>query len=558
MSTIAGKTLMALGAVAVPALTVAGILGFTLITTVSTVESDVEDALSTSRRIMETRVMLEKSAGLVARLPAELDQAKIDRYVAQIDEIEKKVDEAIVAMAGNARIVTPEMVKQLRSTRSEIAKTAGDIVKAAKSFSQTTALELVDGPFEANTAIAVILLEAIASNVEAVALSARANLKGSSVWAWRLSPAALIAVFLAVGTGFWIVRRNVIKPLNDIVQAMAKLADGAFDIALPGLGRRDEIGKMAGAVETFKVKAVEKANREAAEKEASANALAATRRAEMRSLADRFEAAVGGIVATVSSASTQLEAAATRLTNTAESTQNLTAVVETAAEEASTNVRTVASATEELSSSVSEVSSKVHDSSVIATEAVKQAEKTDVRIAQLSRAADRIGDVVKLITAIAEQTNLLALNATIEAARAGEAGRGFAVVAQEVKALAGQTAKATEEIGTQIASMQTATQESVAAIKEIGATISRVSEIATAIAAAMEEQGAATGEIARNVQQAAEGTSQVASNIVDVNRGAAETGTASAQVLASARSLSKESAHLKEEVAKFLATVRAA
>ena len=180
----------------------------------------------------------------------------------------------------------------------------------------------------------------------------------------------------------------------------------------------------------------------------------------------------------------------------------------------------------------------MQESSRIAGEAVKQAEKTDDRIEELSQAAGRIGDVVKLITAIAEQTNLLALNATIEAARAGEAGRGFAVVASEVKALAAQTAKATDEIGTQIAGMQAATQDSVAAIKEIGGTIKPISEIASTIAAAVEEQGAATQEIARNVQQAAQRTGEVAGNITDVNRGAGETGSASAQVLSSAQSLS--------------------
>jgi methyl-accepting chemotaxis protein len=233
-------------------------------------------------------------------------------------------------------------------------------------------------------------------------------------------------------------------------------------------------------------------------------------------------------------------------------------VVADASQSASANVQTVASASEEMAASVAEVGRQVLESSKIASEAVEQARQTDIRINELSQAASRIGDVVKLITAIAEQTNLLALNATIEAARAGEAGRGFAVVAQEVKALASQTAKATDEIGTQIASMQHATADSVAAIKAIGTTINRVSEIATVIAAAVEEQGVATEEIARNVQNAAKGTIQVADNIGDVRTGAKETGAASAQVLGSAKALSAEGGRLKTEVANFLQTVRAA
>jgi len=201
-----------------------------------------------------------------------------------------------------------------------------------------------------------------------------------------------------------------------------------------------------------------------------------------------------------------------------------------------------------MTSSINEISRQVKESSKIATEAVKQAEETDGRINELSKAAVRIGDVVKLINSVAEQTNLLALNATIEAARAGEAGGGFAVVAQEVKALAAQTAKATEEISSQIGGMQTATQESVAAIKAIGATIAKTSEISSTIAAAVEGQDAAAQEIARNVGEAAKGTAKVASNITDVNRGASDTGTASAQVLPSAQSLSNESNRLKLEV----------
>jgi len=372
----------------------------------------------------------------------------------------------------------------------------------------------------------------------------------------------------------------IARPMAAMTRAMRELAGGNFNVVLPGLGRRDEIGDMAQAVEDFKVKAAEKARleaeerhareraaavekkaveeREAAEKKAAAQREEAARKAAMHSLANEFEAAVGGIIETVSSASTELEAAARTLTKTADNTQQLSIMVASASEQASANVNSVASATEEMSSSVGEIGRQVQESSKIAGEAVKQAEQTDVRINELLTAASRIGYVVKLITSVAEQTNLLALNATIEAARAGEAGRGFAVVAQEVKALAGQTAKATDEIGIQIGGMQRATGEAVAAIKAISSTISRISEISSTIAAAVEEQGAATGEISRNVGEAAKGTTQVATNITDVNRGAGETGSASAQVLSSAQSLANESNRLKAEVQKFLGTVRAA
>jgi methyl-accepting chemotaxis protein len=303
---------------------------------------------------------------------------------------------------------------------------------------------------------------------------------------------------------------------------------------------------------------LETEERAAADRKVAQEQADAERTAMMQRLADEFEAAVGKIVDKVSTTSTELESAAGSMSRTAETTQELSTTVASASEESSANVQSVASATDEMAASVDEISRQVQESSRIANEAVSQAERTDARISDLSQAAGRIGDVVKLITAIAEQTNLLALNATIEAARAGAAGKGFAVVAQEVKQLAAQTAKATDEIRGQIAGMQTATRESVAAIKEIGETIGRISQIATTVAAAVEEQGASTQEIARNIQQAAMGTAQVTGNIGEVTRGASETGTAASQVLGSAQSLATESNHLKMEVARFLATVRAA
>jgi len=376
----------------------------------------------------------------------------------------------------------------------------------------------------------------------------------SNLWT-MLGIASVITILALIATLF--ITRRITQPLRQMTQAIDSLAGGDFTTVVPGLDRKDEIGDIAGAVRVFKDRMIEAEQLRAERADADAR-VGERRKADMQRVADTFQAAIGSIVDSVSSASTQLEAAASTLTHTADATQQLSVAVASASEEASANVQSVAAAADEMTASVDEIARQVHESRQIADDAVSQAQQTDARIAELSQAASRIGDVVKLITAIAEQTNLLALNATIEAARAGEAGRGFAVVAQEVKALAAQTAKATDEIGTQIAGMQTATQDSVAAIKAISSTIGRISDITSAISGAVERQNAATGEIARNVDHAARGTTDVAATIVKVRAGAGETGSTSAQVLSSAQALSHESGKLKQEVDKFLTTVRAA
>jgi methyl-accepting chemotaxis protein len=368
---------------------------------------------------------------------------------------------------------------------------------------------------------------------------------------------ALALAALAMCMLSFLLGRAISRPISAMTAALTRLAAGDFNIALPGQNRRDEIGEMAGAARIFKDNMIE-TERLRAEQLADQQAQSIQRRDERLRLASGFQDAVGSIVDKVSSEATELEAAASTLTRTAEATLELSGVVSGASGEASSNIQSVAAATGEMTSSVEEIGRQVVHSRKIAQSAVEYARSTDARIATLSQAAGRIGEVVQLITGIAEQTNLLALNATIEAARAGDAGRGFAIVAQEVKALAAQTAKATDEIGKQILGMQSATQESVDAIKQIGAVILQISDVSEVIAAAVEEQGAATREIARNVQMASDGAGRVGSAIADVHQGAADTGSASGQVLSSAQSLSNQASQLKLEVESFLASIRVA
>jgi methyl-accepting chemotaxis protein len=363
------------------------------------------------------------------------------------------------------------------------------------------------------------------------------------------------ALVLALGAAIYLTR-DIRHGIASILKPMGRLTDGDLSVEIPHQGEATEIGRIAGALHVFKEALVaKKASDEAANADVAVNAAHAQR---ISAATGDFETMIGELVRSLGSASSELEASAASMTKTSDVTMSLSDSAAAASRTVTENIQAVAAATEEITSSVNEIGRQVHESTKIAGTAVTQAQETDESIAKLSRAADRIYDVVKLITEVAEQTNLLALNATIEAARAGEAGRGFAVVASEVKALATQTAKATGEISAQIGDMQVATAETVVKIREITSTITLISEVSAAIAAAVEQQGAATQEIARNVQQSAELSTQVASEVSEVSRGSSETSSVSSQVLTAAQSLATESDRLKREVENFLGTVRAA
>ena len=360
---------------------------------------------------------------------------------------------------------------------------------------------------------------------------------------------------LAIGAAGFLVGNSMASPIVSMTDSMGILADGNLEAEIPSQDRTDEIGEMAAAVQVFKDNAIEVKRLEEEQKLAEKRA-EEEKREMMMHMADDFETSVGGVVNSVSSASTEMQSSAEAMSATADQTSQQSTAASAAAEEASSNVQTVASAAEELSSSISEISRQVSQSTQIAGTAVAEVEGANHKVQGLADAANKIGEVVALITDIADQTNLLALNATIEAARAGEAGKGFAVVASEVKNLANQTAKATEEISSQIGGIQGATQEAVEAIGSIGGIINQMNEIASTIAAAVEEQGAATQEIARNVEQASSGTAEVSSNIANVNQGAAETGQSAQQMLEASSELSQQSETLRKEVDQFLAQIR--
>jgi len=366
----------------------------------------------------------------------------------------------------------------------------------------------------------------------------------------------LAAILLIGGVALWLAR-SISRPLTQVTGAMTALAGGDVEAKVPAVQRRDEIGKMVAALTVFRDTAREARRLQAHEAQAREQA-ATERRGMLAQLATAFEASIRGVVQSVSGAAGKLQSDARKMSDVAERANRQSRAVAQASDLATTNVQTVAAAAEELSSSIGEINRQVADSARITTEAVSEVGRTNATVEGLATAAQRIGEVVRLISDIASQTNLLALNATIEAARAGEAGKGFAVVASEVKSLANQTARATEEISTQIAAMQKVSSDAVGAIKGIGATIGRIDEIVSVISDAVRQQGSATNEIAQNVQLAAAGTQEVAHNIGGVTEAAADTGATASQLLAESDDLARQAETLQREVDRFTANIRAA
>ncbi|HYM33541.1 MAG TPA: methyl-accepting chemotaxis protein [Candidatus Cybelea sp.] len=546
---------------------------------------------------------------------AELAEQQLDAMTALIDKYEHEPDVAVsnqVVDAGKKlKSSLDEVVNEVDS--AELKTEAGEMAKTyaayTRGFDELAATTPKIG-FQVDQVLASYgqSMAQAAQNIRASAVEAQKSLRASTEADISNSETLMIGLGIAcvlIGLALaWAIGRSINLPMRAMIEIMGRLAAGDRSVRIVALKNRDEIGDMARAVEVFKRNAVEndrlqseqaaaaeqqrkrgeaerlaeakrreeearrerenletrRADEERRHKEDEERERAASehRRNERRQLAENFEATVKGVVEAVSAAAAEMQSTATSMAATAEETSRQSTTVAAASGQATSNVQAVATATEELSASVGEIGRQVEQSTRIAEKAVTEAGRTNATVKGLSEAAQKIGKVVEMINGIAGQTNLLALNATIEAARAGEAGKGFAVVASEVKSLANQTAKATDEIGAQIAAMQQVTSETVAAIEGIGATIREISEIATAIASAIEEQSAATKDIARNVQQTAAGTEEVSSNISSVTRAAGDTGAAANLVLKSAAELSRQSELLRAEVNKFVSHIRAA
>jgi methyl-accepting chemotaxis protein len=517
--------------------------------------SDFEDVVRKAIESGDANAANLANAGLYAAMKARLyanlmlerretaTQAQAEQAFAAALQVADQIESAAAA---------PEVKSEIGEIKTLIAR-YGEAFKKSEAIDKTLK-KMVDDDIRGEADRIMKDAEETKSSAAAeekkVAVDTHAAIGESETFSFVLSVCGII-LGLAIA---WFIGSGISSPVIAMTSAMGRLADGDKTITVPALGRKDEIGQMADAVEVFKQNAIE-VERLAAEQKVEQDKQI-ERGKKMEAAVTDFDRVISDVVAVVNSAATEMQATAQSLSATAEQTTQQANAVSAASEEMAQNVQTVSAATEELSASIGEIGQQVSESSAIVGDAVVQADDTNAKVEALSDAAKKIGDVVTLITEIAEQTNLLALNATIEAARAGEAGKGFAVVASEVKNLATQTAKATEEISGQVRAIQDSTESSAHSIQQITQTVNRVNDIAAAIASAVEEQGAATQEISRNVQQAAAGTAEVTSNIAGVTQASQQTSDGSAQVLTAASELAQNGERLKLEVDGFLKTVR--
>ena len=548
---------------------IVAVLGVATVTLagVSLYALDKEAAFNTESEAISRRAYLsERLNGLVTAVVMEsrgtymadtTDQAKpfAAGILRNLDALDKALEE----------------VKR-RSPASEMAivnQMATDLAKFREFRTETARLAVTEGPEAANkqgnndanrsnrrelqaslskyTQTQEAALEPLAAQAEQVRRQANTVIIGATV----------IGLLVGIGIALYVGIVTLSRPISRISTTLKKVAAGELDVEVETKIGNDEVGELWRSTQRLLVE-LREAEQMREEQSAAAIRTEQEKRVMMRDLADRFDQEVSSVVRTVAAAVTQLEASATSMNSSADETSRRSTVVAAAAEQATSNVQIAASAAEELAASVREISHQVSTAAQIAGEATDQALGTVDVVRGLSASAQRIGQVVNLITDIAAQTNLLALNATIEAARAGEAGRGFAVVAQEVKTLAEQTSKATDEISSQIAAVQGSTNEVVRAIENISSTIRRIDEISASIAASVEQQGAATGEIAQNVNQAARGTLEVSSSITTVSRAATDTGRVSGEIVRSAADLASQADNLRSQVDNFVERVRAA
>ncbi len=507
---------------------------------------DQDDAESSYRAGLGLRSLLLMRADIAQFLVTNTDEA-YQQAIAEADTAQK----LMTALAGG--LIIPGDRKAVEDIAALLTQYLTDFVAVKQAIEDRNAL--IQGTLD-------VIGPQVAGEMEEVKLTLKKEqdtlgpaAMAAMVLGEQLTIAVSIAAVIFGVLAAWLIGTGLSRPVIAITGAMGRLADGDLETEIPGQDHGDEIGAMADAVQVFKDNAIEVKRLEAEQVEAEKRA-AAERKAAMIKLADEFDANVGGVVSTVSSAATEMQASAETLTQTAGDANSQAGVVASAADQAAHNVQNVASATEELSSSINEIGRQVVESSRMANEAEDQATKTTTQVQGLVDTAERISTVIELITDIAEQTNLLALNATIEAARAGDAGKGFAVVASEVKNLANQTAKATEEISSQIGSVQGATREAAEAIELIANTIRNINHVGSSISAAVEEQQAATQEIARNVEQTATGTQEMSSNISGVSQAVDATGDSALEVLGASKELAQQANVLSGLVGDFLDSVR--